>query len=189
MAVGELALQRVEQFFTTGPESPTGEHEHLVGRLTLQVADHHAEANAAIGQHLVQAVLLGRQLSDQFLPLPRDQAQLAQFRGRHERPAQQSGTRQGGQLLRIADVGLAPGDILDVPGIDDLRAYADRLQRGIQTLPVDAGAFHHNFVGRKRCRPLGQCAPIRLERTKLPLLDTSCTIGLFNRRTSRDICA
>lgn len=84
--VNELALQCVEQSFTTGPESPTGELEHLVERLTMRVADHYAEANAAIGQHLVQAVLvlLGRQLFYQLLSLPRNQAQLVQFRGRHE---------------------------------------------------------------------------------------------------------
>jgi hypothetical protein len=39
-----------------------------------------------------QTILLGRQLTDPFLPLPGDQMQLAQIRGWHERPSQQTRT-------------------------------------------------------------------------------------------------
>ena len=94
--------------------------DHGARRLAMDVADDDPEPNAAIGEHLVQAVLLGRQLPDQLLPLPGNEAQFTQLRRRDERPAQQSGPRQRGQPLRIADIGLVSRDILDVPGIDDL---------------------------------------------------------------------
>ena len=86
MAVGHFALQGIKDIFPAVLESPTGKLEDFVGRLpknegfdhgacrlTVKIADHHAETNAAIGQHLVQAVLLRSQLPDQFLPLSRDQ--------------------------------------------------------------------------------------------------------------------
>ena len=107
----------------------------------MQVADHHAKANATLSEYCVQAILLGCQLTDQFLPLARDQAQLAHHCGRDERPAQQSGPCEGGQPLCIADIGFASRDIPDMPGIDDQCTNACRLQCSIRTLKVKCPCF------------------------------------------------
>jgi hypothetical protein len=62
-----------------------------------EIADHDGKPDAAVRQHLVQTILLGGQLSNQALPLPGNQTQLAQIRRRHERPTQQTRARQGRQ--------------------------------------------------------------------------------------------
>lgn len=200
MARRQFALQGIEQFFATGLEPPAGQLQHLVRRLSLDerldhgarrlsmdVADHDPEPNAAIGENLLQAVLLGRQLPDQFLPLARNQAQLTQLHRRDERPAQQAGAGQCGQPLRIAYIGLAPRDMLDVPGIDDLSANAERLQGGIGALPVNAGAFHDDGIGPQCGCPFSQGAPVPLEGAELPLLDARGAIGFFEDGTGCDL--
>jgi len=100
MTRGQFTLQGVKQFFTAGFEPLAGQFQYFLWwpigndgldhgacRLAMQVADHDAEANAAVGKHLVQAIFLGGQKPDQLLPLARDQAQLAHHGWWDERPA------------------------------------------------------------------------------------------------------
>lgn len=165
----QIALQGIEQFLPAGFQPTAGELEYLVrrlsvddrlnhgaGRLAMQVADHDAEAHTAIGQHLVQAILLGGQLADQFLALTRNQAQLPQFRPWHERSAQQPRPCQRRQPVGIAHIRLASRHVLDMPRIHHLRTNARRLQRRIRTVPVDAGTFHHDFIGPEGGDPIRQ---------------------------------
>ena len=153
----------------------------------MDVADDHAESNPAVGENLVQPVLLRGQLAHQLLPLPGDQSQLAQLGLRDEGAAQQAGARQGRQPLRIPDVGLATWDVLDVPGIHDQSTNTLCFQRGVRALPVDPRALHHHFVGLKCRSPLRQLAPVPLEASELPLLHACAAIGLLDQRARRDL--
>ena len=153
----------------------------------MQIADHHAQANPTVGQHLVQPVLLRGQLADQLLPLTGNQAQFPQFGRRHKRSAQQTRARQRRQPEGIAHIRLAPWHILDVPRIHHLGTNAHRFQRRIRALPVDAGAFHNDLVGAQRGDPGCQFPTILLERAKLPLLDARTTVGFLDQRTGRDL--
>jgi hypothetical protein len=188
------------QLLTTGLETSAGEFEHLVGRLAgedaldhrpcrlpMDVADDHAQADAGIGQHFVHAVLLGREQANELLPLPGDQTQFAQFGRWHERATQQTGARQGGQPLGITNIGLAPGHLLDVAGIDHRRPETHRFQRRIRTLPVDACAFHNDFLRLKRRRPGRQRPSIAGEGTKLPLFDACLAARFLDDRARRDL--
>jgi len=89
--------------------------------------------------------------------------------------------------LRVTDIRLAPGNILDVPGVDHLRTDAHGFQCGVRALPVNARAFHHHFIGAKRCRPLGQRTPIPFECTELPLFDKRRAVCLFDDRAGRNL--
>ena len=84
----QVALQGIEQLFPAGLEALAGQIEYLVHRgagdqrldhsarrRSMHVADNHAEPDATVGQHFVQAVLFRRELPDQFLTLTRNQAQ------------------------------------------------------------------------------------------------------------------
>jgi len=188
------------QLLTAGLETSAGELEHLFGRLAgeeafdhrpcrlpMDVADHHAQADASIGKHFVHAVLLGREQADQLLPLPRNQTQFAQFGRWYERPAQQTGSRQGGQPLGITNIGLAPGHLLDVAGIDHRRPDTRRLERCVRTLPVDAGAFHDHFVRIKRGRPRCQRLSVAFEGTEWPLFDSFFAARFLGDRACRDL--
>jgi hypothetical protein len=197
---GQFALQGIVQFLAAGFETSTGELKNLMRslppenpldhracRLTMDIADHYAQPDAGIGQHFVHAVLLGREQPDELLPLPGDQTQFAQLGRRHERPSEQTGSRQGGQPLGISDIRLASRHLLDVTGIDHRRPDTDRLQRRIRTLPVDARAFHDDFVRIKRRRPDRQLPPVAFERAKLPLLDSCLATRFLDDRARRDL--
>ncbi len=197
----QVALQGIEDFLPAGLQAGAGQFQYLLGRKTcddrldhgagrfaVEIADHHPEPNAAVGEHLVQPILLGCQLADQFLPLASDQAQFPQFGRRHKRASQQSCACQHRQPVGVPDIGLASGNVLDVPGIDHLRPNTRCLQRCIRTLPVNAGAFHHDFVRVQRGHPVGKFAAVALEATELPLLDMCAAISFLDQAQAV-ICA
>ena len=196
----QFALQGIEDFLATGLQSAAGETEHLVrrlpgddgldhgtGGLAMQIADNHAKPDAAVGQYLVQPVLLRGQLADQFLPLASNQTQFAPLRRRHERAAQQPRACQRRQPVGIAHIRLAARDVLDMPGIHHLRANADCFQRRIRALPVDARALHDDFVRTQRCRPVSEFAAIPPEAAELPLLDARVAVRVLDQRTGGDL--
>ena len=75
-----------------------------------------------------------RPVGDQLGPLPRQVAQLADRRGRHEAGREQAVLQQLGDPLGVLDVGLAARDLLDVVGVDQdqLEAASRRCQTGFQ---------------------------------------------------------
>ena len=140
VAVRQIALQGFEDFFTTGLQPAAGmpqdfagrfagddRLDHGPGRQTVQITDYHAQANAAVGQHLMQTILLRGQLADEFLPLAGNQTQFPQFGWRHPRAAQQARACQRRQPVGIAHVRLSARHILHVPSIDHLGANATGL--------------------------------------------------------------
>ena len=196
----ELAIKGVKQFPAVGLEAVAGQHQHLGGRLAfdqrldhrspsdpMDVTDDDRQTNAAIGKHLVHAVLLAREDADQLLALPRHMAQLPQLRGRHERGTQQSGSRQRCQPLRIRPVGLATRNGLHMPGIDHRRHDADLLQRGIGAFPVDARALHDHDFRVTGGHPLGQRLPVPLEAAELGQLNRHVSRLILDNRTDRDL--
>ena len=70
------AVGMLERLLGRGPGDQR--RDHGARRLAVEVAHHHAEADAGVGQHLAEPVLLGRQHADQLLALARDEAQPAQ---------------------------------------------------------------------------------------------------------------
>jgi hypothetical protein len=120
--------------------------DHRRGGHAVEVADHAAEFDAGVVEHLVQPVELGAVHVGELAPIARDQAQLGQVLRRNEAGAHQAEAGQHGQPLRIAHVGLAPGHMLDEMRVDDPGRDAGVLQVRVHALPVDAGAFHdHQF--------------------------------------------
>jgi len=58
----------------------------------------------------------------------------------------------------------------------------------VRTFPVDAGAFHHNFVRLQLNHPLRQRAPVFLECAKLTLLNSYQTVAFFDQCAGRNLC-
>ena len=81
--------------------------DHGPGRHAIDVADHAAELDAAVVEHLVQPVDLGAVHVGELAPVARDQAQFAQALGRDQAGANQAEARQHGQPFGVGHVGLA----------------------------------------------------------------------------------
>jgi len=107
MLRGELAVEDIEQFLFARLQSFARITEHLLRtlpgdqsldhrpcRLTMDVADHHRQANARIAQGLVQPVLLGGEHPSELLHLARGQTQLTKVGRREKTTAQQTAARQ-----------------------------------------------------------------------------------------------
>ena len=73
--------------------------------------------------HRISGVVLAINVPIAIYLLQRSLGAIASGRTRAhgDRLPQQAGTRQGRQPLSIAHIGLAPGDVLGVAGVDDLR--------------------------------------------------------------------
>jgi hypothetical protein len=77
-----------------------------------------ASLMSASSSTFLNAIGCRRPLLDQPRPLPRQIAQFADWRGRHETGLQQTVPQQLGDPLAVLHVGLAVGHSLDVLGID-----------------------------------------------------------------------
>ena len=100
---------------------------------------------------------------------------------------EQPGARQHGQPVRIGHVGLAPGHVFDVPGVDHPRSDTLGLQRSVRALPVNARTLHDHHIGDQRARPLSQCPAVTFEGTKFPLLDEGGSVRLLHQRAGADL--
>ena len=99
----------------------------------------------------------------QGLAVPQIGAQRRDGRGRPEAAAQQPDAMQFLQPLAVHDVGLAPGDILHVPRVDEHDVEPPRLQDLVQGDPVDARGFHRDGGHAARGQPVGQAMKIGRE--------------------------
>ena len=84
----------------------------------MDVGNQEAQTQAGIGQEFVQMILLGSEHAAEFLAPPGKMAQVTDIGWQNERRRYQSGTRQGRQPLRIADIRLAARNVLGIPGLD-----------------------------------------------------------------------
>jgi hypothetical protein len=91
--------------------------EHRAPGRAEDVGGDAVELDAGVFQRLVQPVGLALALGDLRLALPRQGSQLALRLGRYEAAAQRAGFDELTQPLRVADVGLATRNLLDVPRV------------------------------------------------------------------------
>ncbi len=106
---------------------------------------------------------------------------------RNEGRAQQTRSRQGGEALRISQIGLAPRHGFDVPRVHHPRGDAHVLQRRIRAFPVNAGALHDHHLGTKRFRPLHQRPSVALEAAKFARLHSDVAISLLGHGAGADL--
>lgn len=116
-------------------------------------------------QRLLQVLALHAAGAHQVIPIAKITPQHAHRIGGPERPVEQAVAMQALDPLAIQNIGFAPGDIFDLPCIDqaDLKAAAFQNLKGRN--PVNAGRFHgHSFdpavlepIGH-RLQVLGECA-------------------------------
>jgi hypothetical protein len=117
--------------------------EHRAARDAEDVARDAIELDPGVLQRLVQPVGLPGTFLDLRLAIPGQVAQIADRLGRDEARLQQPGLQQLAQPRRIADVGLASGDLLDVSGVDQHQREVV-LEHMPDGLPEHAGRLHHN---------------------------------------------
>src|SRR3954470_7903149 len=98
---------------------------------------------------LVQPVHLALTVADLALAIARQVAQRADRLGRHQAGPQQPGLEQLAQPLRVLDVGLAAGDLLDMARVDQ-QAVKVVLEHRPDRLPVDPGRLHRNALDAVR---------------------------------------
>ena len=82
------------------------------------------------------------------------------------------------QPLSILDVGLAAGDRLDVPGVDQGELEAPGLKHVPGGLPVDPGTLHRHLFHAETLQPLGEPEQICIvgsEATELAFIGRDCT--------------
>ena len=126
-------------------------------------------------------------MATELLALARHQTQGAQLGRRHERGTQEPGTAQCRKPFRIRHIGLAAGDLLHMPCIDDDCPNANFFKIGVGALPIDAGALHHDEVGRMARTPVRQGASISFEGTKGPTLNLRRPVRSFDEGTGGDL--
>ena len=151
LGVGRALDQRVEH-------RPAGDAED-VGRDAV-------ELDPGVLERLVQPVGLALALLDLRLAIPGQVAQRADRLRRHEARPQQPGLGELAQPRRIRDVGLAAGDLLDVPGVDE-QALELVLEDRPHRLPVHAGRLHRDLRDTVRGQPVTQRQQPRDRRREL----------------------
>ena len=114
-----------------------------------------AELDPGVLEDLVQPRGLALAVVDLRLAIPGQVAQRADRLGRHEARLQQAGLQQLAEPLRVLDVGLASGDLLDVPGVDEHQLEAV-LEHRPHRLPVHAGRLHRDLLDPERLKPVAQ---------------------------------
>ena len=70
------------------------------------------------------------------------------------------------QPLGIADVGLAPGHVLGIAGIDQLHVEATLVEDLVGRDPIDAGRLHHDRLDAACREPVGHPADVVRERAE-----------------------
>ncbi|MCY0855053.1 hypothetical protein OMK73_15815 [Cupriavidus sp. D39] len=116
----------------------------------------------------------------ELTPVTGHQAQFAQIVRRDEAAAHQPEARQDSQPLRIVHVRFPAWDMLDEMRIDDPGLDARAFEMGIDTLPVDARAFHDDEFDIQFKKPGRQGATIALEPAEFTALLFDGAVRVFN---------
>ena len=130
--------------------------DDLQPRLAGHVGDDLAELDVHLRQRLLHVLDVARLIGYEHLPLPCHAAQGAEVALRAERARQQAEAHQLLQPLAVLHVRLAPGDVLHMPGVDQVDREAPRLEKLEQGYPVDAGGLHRHRVHPAFGEPAGQ---------------------------------
>ncbi len=167
---GEAAAQRLAQRRELGAQLAPGQvgqdhgvalagkqrGQHRPARGPLHVGGDRAEPDRGVLQGLVDPLGLGGVGLDEPLAVAGQVAQLADDRWRHEAAAQQPALQQLAQPRRVADVGFAARQDLDVAGVDQQQRQPALLQHLPAGLPVGAGRLHHHLGDALGGEPVGQ---------------------------------
>ena len=129
--------------------------EHRLARCAEHVGGDARELDVGVLEQLLQAVRLARALPHQRLAIAGQVAQLADRLGRHEARAQEPMLEQLAQPLRVLHVGLAPGHVLDVLGVDQQQLEVV-LEQVVDGLPVDARGLHRHVRDAETLQPVAQ---------------------------------
>jgi len=129
--------------------------EHVTGGSAPDVRGDAVELDPGVLQRLVQPVDLTSALLDLRLAIPGQVPQLPDRLGSHEVRSQQPGLDQPAQPLGVTDIGLAAGDLLDVPRVDQ-QAPERVLQDRPRQLPIHAAGLHRHLLDAKRVKPIPQ---------------------------------
>ncbi len=108
---------------------------------TVHVGKDTAELYVGIFQYLDDAVLLAGQLADDLLLVTDQVAKLPDVPWRYKARLQQPAQQQLGEPGTVLFIGLVPGNIFYVTGIDqqDLEIFFQNIENGF---PVDPRALH-----------------------------------------------
>ena len=135
--LAQPALGQVGEHFGVG-RARDERVEHQAARDAEDVRGDAIELDVGVLQRLVQPIGLALALGDLRLAIAGQQPQRPDRLGRHEAALQQPGLGKLAQPRRVAHVGLAARDLLDVPGVDEqqLEVVLELCQTGFQYTPV-----------------------------------------------------
>ena len=134
--------------------------QHRAPALAQDVAEHDAELEVGVLQHLLDALDVRGALAHELLARARQRAQLLHRRRRHEAGADQAVGQQIGQPHRVVDVGLAPGHVLHVRGVGQHQLEV-AFEHMPHRLPVHAGGLHRDVLDAEGVEPVGQLQQAR----------------------------
>ena len=140
----------------SGSVSPVDERlQHRAPLLPRMSAEHDADLEVGILEHLLDALDVRGPLAHELLAGARERPQLLHGHRRHEAGADQAVGQQIGQPHRVVDIGLAPGHVLDVRGVGQHQLEVP-FQHVPHRLPVHAGGLHRHVLDPEGVEPVGQ---------------------------------
>ena len=119
-------------------------------------AENAADAHPAPVQDLLDAQLRARPLFDQRAAVAAQPPQVAEALRQHQARAPEAELADARQPDAVRDIGLAPLDLLDVPGVDHHDIETGVGQNVVDLLPVDARRFHDGAAHPQAEQPLHQ---------------------------------
>ena len=120
--------------------------QEIAGAAPVDIRDNARQLDVPAFQHLLEAVQFPAALPNEALAVPRHFPQLALLPAGDVACADEPVFQQVGNPFGIPDVGLAAGDVLDVPGIGDDDIEAEKLEDVVKRFPVGTSAFHGNHL-------------------------------------------
>lgn len=139
--------------------------QHGPPRLAQHVRSHRALLDVAVLQDLVDAVGHPSLFGGQLRAVTGQIAQVAHRPRRYEAPTQQATLQQLRNPFRIGHVTLAPGALLQMPGVDQQQGEAT-LQNIPDRLPQHAGGLQCHMRHAQRLQVVGHCSQIPGHRPK-----------------------
>ena len=142
-----------EDFGVGGAGDQRGEHRPA--GLAEQVRGDAVELDAGVFHQLVQSSGFALAVPDLSLAVAGQVPQRPDRLGRHQTPAEQPGLGEAAQPLRVGHIGLSPGDLLHVTGVDQ-RAREPVFQDRPDRFPIDTRGLHRDVRDAVCLKPVGQ---------------------------------
>lgn len=120
----------------------------------------------------MEPLRLAATLLDQPPSVADELAQLALTAVGDVAAAEEAVAEEVGDPLGVLHIGLAPGDGLDVAGVDDEQPEVGPLEQVVDRLPIDARALHRDLGHAQTEQPVGQREQLVGDRAERPQLPT-----------------